>query len=62
MIGVLHASRLAQALGRSAPRARVGGEALAGLVARGYWDAVAGLARAAITALPQDARVLPEEK
>lgn len=57
LIGALRLSVLTQALGRG--DARDDGEALtiAGLAARGYWDAVSGLVRAFLALLPRAAPV-----
>lgn len=61
LVGVLHAEVLARALSRSVRRPEAGDETLAGLVARSYWDTVAGLLGVGLGALPPAKRVLPEE-
>lgn len=61
LIGVLDSAKLAQARSRAIPRAASGSDTVAGILARGYWDAVSGLARAGLAAIPAAGRVLPEE-
>lgn len=61
LVGILHAEKLAQALNRNIRRPEAGDETLAGLVARSYWDTVAGLLGVGLSALPPAKRVLPEE-
>ena len=62
LIGVLHAARLAQARSRGVPRGSSANGTLAGMAARGYWDAVSGLLRAGLPIVPQAGRVLPEDR
>ena len=59
LVGVLHATQLAQASGSGVRRAEAGEDTLLGLVARGYWDTVSGLLTIGLNALPPTKRVLP---
>ena len=53
LVGVLTRDALTRALGRTARPGRAApGETLAGMLARGYWDALSGGAEAMVTVLP----------
>jgi Mg/Co/Ni transporter MgtE len=63
LIGVLHAAKLEQALSlREDAHHRRDSTTLAALAAAGYWDAVSGLVRIGLAALPPLERVLPEKR
>lgn len=62
LIGVLRRGTLARALVRGRlPSQGMGEPALSGIVARGYWDAVSGLAEAMVSSLPPAKPVYKEE-
>lgn len=61
LIGILPRATLARALARNRSTAQAVTEvSLAGIVGRGYWDTVSGLAEAAIALLPAAKPVRPE--
>lgn len=63
LIGVLRRGTLARALVRSRLPSQVAGEPpLSGIIARGYWDAVSGLAEAMVSSLPAVKPVYKEEQ
>ncbi len=63
LIGVLRRGTLARALVRSRIPAQAAGEApLSGILARGYWDAVSGLAEAMVSSLPPAKPVYEDEQ
>jgi magnesium transporter len=63
LLGVLRRATLRRALAHTEGGVPDGGEAtIVGLLAHGYWDAVSGLAEAALALLPRVKPVLPEER
>jgi magnesium transporter len=63
LIGVLRRGTLARALVRGRLPSQVAGEPpLSGIIARGYWDAVSGLAEALVSSLPSAKPVYKEEQ
>jgi Mg/Co/Ni transporter MgtE len=62
LIGVLRRGTLARALVRSRlPVQNTGDPLLSGILARGYWDAVSGLAEAMVSSLPPAKPIYKEE-
>jgi magnesium transporter len=61
-IGVLRRAALTHALARSMSVPAADEVTVMGLLARGYWVAVAGLAEAGLVLMPRVERVLPEER
>ena len=62
-MGVLHATKLAEALARLAPQQNDSGSgSLSGLLAHSYWNTVSGLLRVGLGTLPSAHPVLPEDK
>ena len=62
LIGVLRRGTLARALVRGRLPSQAAGEPpLSGIIARGYWDAVSGLAEAMVSSLPPAKAVYKEE-
>ena len=62
LLGVLRKSTLRRALAQTEGGRPEAGEAtIAGVLAHGYWDAVSGLAEAALALLPRIKPVVPEE-
>lgn len=62
LIGILPRATLARALARHRAAAQAVAEvSLAGMIGRGYWDTVSGLAEAAIALLPAAKPVHPEQ-
>lgn len=63
LIGVLRRETLARALARfRGPSRSPDDGTVAGLIARGYWQAFTGLVQASLALLPAARRVLPEDK
>jgi magnesium transporter len=63
LLGVLRRSTLHRALAHAErPLPEAGETTIVGLLANGYWDAVSGLAEAALTLLPRLRPILPEER
>jgi len=63
LLGVLRQSTLRRALAQIEGGEREAGEAtVVGVLARGYWDAVTGLAEAGLALLPAIKPVLPEQR
>lgn len=64
LLGVLRRSALRRALAQTRGRGdiEVGDASVLGVLARGYWDAVSGLAETGLAMLPATGRVLPEER
>ena len=63
LLGVLRRSTLRRALAQAGGSASEAGEVtVVGLLAHGYWEAISGLAEAALALLPRIRPVLPEER
>jgi magnesium transporter len=63
LIGVLRRSTLARALARNRQQAPADEDAsLAGVLARGYWDAISGLAEATVSLLPPGKPLYPGDQ
>ena len=61
LIGVLRRAALARALARFRQQGQTDEDAtLPGILARGYWDAISGLAEAGVTLLPPPRPIRPE--